>query len=120
MSDREPATPEPPQRPGRPRVPKGFAAGFGATFIALALLMPMEVMAPSGRFVVRCRLWQYYIVETRNAFGVRGQLLGPQSGALGRLVTTAFEHVVASAIGGAIAVGAEWVYRKTRDNPQTQ
>lgn len=99
---------------GLPRLLLWFAAGFGVTFAGMLLVMPQAAMHPSGAFVVSCRLWRYYLIEARNAFGPSAHTLGPATGGMGRLMTVALEHVVCSALGGALVAGIVWVYRKSK------
>lgn len=102
MSDQVADLREQPRPRVRPRLLRWFAVGFGVSFVGMLLLVTHVAMHPSGAFLVSCRLWQYYLIERRSAFGPSARTLGLASGGLGRLSLIAFEHVVCSAFGGAI------------------
>jgi hypothetical protein len=84
-----------------------FVTGFAAVFVGMSLAIPMLSMAPSGRGLVRCPLWRYYIIEARRAMSPsRG--LGPDRDSTSVAIVTAFLHVLCSSIGGVTAVGIAW------------
>jgi hypothetical protein len=84
-----------------------FAAGFLLVFVGLSLVLSMHYF--DGHAVYRTRLWHYYLLEVRRAWHSTGNL-GPASGT-SSAVTVLAQHLLFSAIGGAILTGAAWAVR---------
>jgi hypothetical protein len=89
-----------------------FALGFVLVFVGMALGVTTYTMLPSGDGVLRCRLWQYYIIEFRRAAGPNH--LGPASGSTPAAIETAVFHVLFSALGGLVLTGIGWAVRRLR------
>ncbi|MFN9181890.1 MAG: hypothetical protein ACK6DS_00695 [Planctomycetota bacterium] len=83
----------------------GFAAGFLAVYLAIALFWPMPFY--DGQFVRRTVLWQYYLLEMQRLVGSSGSL-GPGSGNPYFPGGIAVAHLLLALLGGA--VGA-WIAR---------
>jgi hypothetical protein len=83
-----------------------FAGGFLLVFIGMLLLVTMTTMHPSGQYVVRYPLWQYYGVMVPRLFGP--STLGPASGGSSALVETGVFHLLFSAAGGCAAGAVGW------------
>jgi len=90
-----------------------FASGFLIVFVGMSLAVTMYSMHPSGEFVVACKLWRYYLIEIQRAVNSSGNL-GPGTGASSAAISTAFQHVLLSAVGGAATWGVGWTVRKAR------
>jgi hypothetical protein len=84
-----------------------FVAGFLMGFLAMSLTITMYSMHPSGNAVVGCKLWEYYLIEIQRALSSSGNL-GPATGSSSAAVTTAFQHILFSAVGGAVMLGIGW------------
>jgi hypothetical protein len=95
-----------------------FAAGFIVVFVGMALGITMYPMLPSGRGVVACPLWRYYLIEAGRALNSSGAL-GPASGSSSAAIVTALLHVSCSALGGAAAAGIGWAVRRSTARPRT-
>ncbi|MEK6259669.1 MAG: hypothetical protein AABP62_13715 [Planctomycetota bacterium] len=91
-----------------------FAIGFLVVFIGMAVLTNMTtmVMRPSGPGLMQCRLWQYYMIEFRQASLFES--LGPASGRYGAAMMTALEHLLCSVIGGGVFMVVWRLIHKTR------
>ena len=87
-----------------------FAVGFVVVFIGMLLFANMIAMHPSGRFLVRYSLWEYYAVSIPRLF--RLSYLGPGSLAKGQLVETIVSHLLVSTIGGGITIAVGWFCRR--------
>ncbi len=90
-----------------------FGTGFIIVFIGMSLSVTMYSMLPSGKAVVACPLWQYYIIETRRELSSSGRF-GPASGSFTAAIATAFEHVLCSSIGGAAMSAIGWAVRRIK------
>src|SRR5437868_3687141 len=90
-----------------------FAAGFGTVFLVMSLTVNMYSMHPSGNAVIGCKLWQYYLLEFDRALHSSGYA-GPASGSTSAALITAFQHVLASVVGGEVMLGVGWVVRKIK------
>jgi len=101
--------PAPPPRNGRLWI--WYVTGFLIVFIGMSLVITMVSMHPSGQFVVECKLWEYYILEIRRELNSSGNL-GPATGSSSAAVTTAAEHLLCSAVGGAVMLGIVWTVRR--------
>jgi hypothetical protein len=90
-----------------------FAAGFLLVFIGMSLTVTMYSMHSSGQYVVGYKLWQYYLVEIQRALQPT-QALGPTTGSTAAAVTTLVQHLLCSAVGGAVMLGIGWVVHKVK------
>jgi hypothetical protein len=90
-----------------------FAAGFLIVFIGMCCGITMYPMHPSGNAVIGCKLWQYYLMEFPQMFSPY-ETLGPATGSSATLAITVFEHLLCSAIGGAVMVGIGWIVHKVK------
>ncbi len=89
-----------------------FAIGFLVVFIGMLALFEMNAMLPSGTGLMRCRLWQYYMIEMRGTFSMSN--LGPASGNSSAAMMMAFVHILFSVIGGAVVMVLAGLICKTR------
>lgn len=106
-------TDTPNQAPRRRGLWLWFVAGFLLVFVGMCLIVNMYWMDPSGEFIDRGKLWQYYLVEIGRATqGTRS--LGPGSGSTSAAVSTALQHALISVVGGAILLGIGWGVRKIK------
>ena len=90
-----------------------FTAGFGVVFAGMLVGVHTLAMLPSGRGLVLCRLWEYYVIELPRMVGPT-ETLGPASGSSEAVMMTALQHVVLSAVGGGAMLGLGWVIRRGR------
>ena len=97
----------------RPRRWPWFAAGFLLVFLGLAGLVHVYTWTPRADALMRCPLWEYYLVELRRAAGSSG-VMGPASGSPGRAVTVAAMHLAASLLGGGLLLGVRWLRDRRR------
>jgi hypothetical protein len=83
-----------------------FLVGFVVVFVGSLFVIQMTFMRPQGDAVESCKLWKYYAVELPKLFST--QALGPATGSGSAALTTLFQHVLISSVGGAftLAVGA--------------
>ena len=88
-----------------------FAAGFLVVFVGMLLFVRMLSMHPSGEFLVSCSLWRYYAIEIPRALKPFHNI-GPADGSNSGLLSTAFQHVLCSVVGGVIVLGFGWGVRK--------
>jgi hypothetical protein len=88
-------------------------AGFLIVFVAMSLFITTFSMHPSGEHVVACKLWQYYLLEMKLALS-DSEFLGPRTGSTTAAVSTAFQHVLLSTVGGAVMMGIGWAVHKVR------
>jgi hypothetical protein len=102
------------QRGAAPQLLLWFSAGSLVVFVAMLFMGGMYVMHPSGRAVVECRLWEYYVVEIPRAFDPAGGALGPVTDGTQALGVTAFQHVLFSIVGGIATLGVGWGIRKIK------
>src|SRR5438874_1970062 len=84
---------------GRGRVWKGFAIGFLAAFVGLAIFLPM--LFYNGVAAYQTRLWHYYILELQQRIQSSGTL-GPTSDSGGAALTVFVQHLLISVVGGAL------------------
>ena len=89
-----------------------FVAGFLLVFVGMCLIVNMYWMDPSGE-IARGKLWQYYIVEIGRAT-TSPQSLGPATGSTSAAVSTAFQHLLISIVGGVILLGIGWGVRRIK------
>jgi hypothetical protein len=109
---------EPDNQPARKgRLWPWFVIGFLIVFVGLALAVTMLSLHPSGRYVVSCKLWQYYVLEFRKWLNSSGNL-GPTTGNDERALLMLCQHVLFSLAGGAAALAIGWVVRKVRGKPR--
>ena len=92
----------------RPRLWLWFAAGFFLVLIGMSFL-PMDFY--DGRALYRTTAWHYYLLEIQRAWNSTGHL-GPTSGSSAHAASIAFQHLLFSAIGGAISMGIGWLIWK--------
>ena len=102
----------PNQAPRRRGLWLWFVAGFLFVFVGMALVVNMYWMDPSGEFIARGKLWQYYLVEIGRATST--QSLGPATGSTSAALSTVFQHVLISAVGGAVLLGIGWGVRRIK------
>jgi hypothetical protein len=102
---------KPPKR--KARLWLWFIVGFFVVFIGMSFTVTIYSMHPSGNAVIGCKLWQYYVIQMQRALSVN-KTVGP-AGDSSALVTTAFQHLLCSAAGGAVMLGIGWVVGKVRD-----
>jgi hypothetical protein len=94
-----------------------FVAGFLIVFVGMSLTVTMPTMHPSGQMVVASKLWQYYVIEIQRALHSSGHF-GPATGNSSAAVTTALQHVLFSAAGGALMLGIGLGVRKITGRQQ--
>ena len=94
-----------------------FVIGFVLVFVGMSLGVTMYPLAPSGDAVIRCPLWQYYVIEAGRGGWISPGTLGPTSGGSSAATTTAVQHVLCSCIGGVVVVGMGWAVRRFRARP---
>lgn len=100
--------------PARAQLWSWFIVGFLLVFVGMSIAITMHAMHPSGRAVVECRLWQYYILELRRALRASSGALGPATGSSMAALVTLAEHLLLSAAGGGLSLGLAWGIRKVR------
>jgi hypothetical protein len=90
----------------QPRLWAWFSVGFLVVFVAMAMLLcvKMGVMNPSGVAVVDCPLWRYYVIEFRKELSPT--VFGPGSHSGSAVIETLLFHVLLSAFGGGLVLGA--------------
>lgn len=93
-----------------------FIAGFVVVFLGMSVAVTMHSMLPSGRGVVGLPLWRYYIVELGRALTSSGGL-GPSSRSGTAALTTAFQHLLCSTVGGTVTAGVAWAVKRLRKRP---
>ncbi len=98
--------------PRRRRLWLWFVAGFLVVFVGATLIVTMHTMHPQGHAVMECKLWKYYAIEIPRLFSPRN--LGPAMDSSSAVVTVAFEHLLVSALGGAVMLGVGWVVNRLR------
>lgn len=94
-----------------------FIAGFAVVFVGMALVVTMYPILPSGRGVLACPLWRYYLIEARRAMSSLRNV-GPGSGSSSAALVTAVQHIVCSSLGGAATWGAAWAIRRLKAREQ--
>ena len=88
-----------------------FLSGFVPVFLGMLFFASMYPMHPSGQYVFKCKLWEYYLIELRT-FNLGVETLGPTSGHTSAALLVALEHLVLSTIAGLLMMGLGWgVYR---------
>jgi hypothetical protein len=90
-----------------------FSAGFLLVCVSMLLFVRMVALHPSGRYAVRCTLWQYYVIEIPSAIRGTGNL-GPGGGAARAIFETAAVHGFFSALGGFALLAIVWGIRRAR------
>ena len=85
-----------------------FVAG---SLLVLIGMMFMSMGFYDGRTVYRTSVWHYYLLEIQRAWNSTGTL-GPTSGSSAHAASIAFQHVLFSAIGGAVMMSVGWLVRK--------
>ena len=83
-----------------------FVAGFLIVLILFAVAWP--VYRFNGRGLQQTKIWYYYVLEIPRLF--RAQPLGTGSG--NAVVSVAFQHLLISIAGGAVASGIGWALRR--------
>jgi hypothetical protein len=86
-----------------------FTAGFGVAFLGMALAYPVSFY--DGRAVYEVALWRYYVLEVQQ-HARSGGTLGPTTGGLGAALTVLAQHVLVSAVIGALAALAVRLLRR--------
>lgn len=99
------------QVPRKGRLWVWFLAGFSIVFIGMSLLVATYSMSASGESIVSCKLWQYYVLEIRKSLNSSGNL-GPATGSFSSALTMFFQHMLYSAVGGAVMMCVGWTVRK--------
>jgi hypothetical protein len=64
-----------------------------------------------GRAVYRTFVWHYYLLEIQRAWNSSGNL-GPTTGSSAHAVSIALQHVLFSAVGGAVMIAIGWIIRR--------
>jgi hypothetical protein len=90
-----------------------FVTGFAIVFIAMSVGVRAYSMLPSGRGLVACPLWRYYVIAAQRALDSSGAL-GPASGSSLAAIVTALQHVLCSSVGGAGLVGIGWAVHRLK------
>ena len=88
-----------------------FIVGFVLTFVAMIVLVNQYVHMDAG--LARCKLWQFYLTEIGRSFKPRN--LGPASGSASRALYVFAIHVLASCVGGLVALGVGALRRRFKD-----
>ena len=96
--------------PRRRRLWLWFLAGFVIVFVGAALIVTMYSMHPRGHAVIECKLWKYYVIEIPR-FVSPGKL-GPATDSSSAVAIVALEHLLVSALGGAVMLGVGWVVNR--------
>ena len=94
-----------------------FIAGFLLVFMIMSFTVTKYSWHPSGRDLISCKLWQYYLLELRRAISAAGSTshLGPATGSTFAAFATAFGHVLCSTAGGFGMLGIGWAFWKLKD-----
>lgn len=109
----QPVSPEPVVARASPtRLWLWFVAGFLIVFVGMSVAVSACYMHPSGQAVVRCKLWEYYVVQIPRMF--QRQTLGPATGDSQAALTMLFQHLACSAIGGLVTVAVGWGVHKIK------
>ncbi len=108
MADTAPPAGAMPASGPRSRLWLWFVAGF---LVVLIGMMFLSMYFYDGRAVYRTSVWHYYLLEIQRAWNSTGKL-GPTSGSSTHAVSIAFQHVLFSAIGGAVMMGIGWLVRR--------
>jgi hypothetical protein len=98
----------------RPRLWLWFVAGLLIVFVGMLFVVTMFTSDPSGEYLVRCKLWQYYVIELQRAQHPRGNLIGPLTPEHPAVGTIALQHLLISIAGGGVALAAGWVLRRIK------
>jgi hypothetical protein len=96
-----------------------FAIGFLIVFIGMLLFLHMYSMHPSGASVMYVKLWRFYLLETYKVLTDSGRL-GPASSNGWHLAAIFGQHLVYSAVGGAVSMGVAAIFRLRRRLNQQQ
>jgi hypothetical protein len=83
--------------------------GFLVAFIGVLLMYPMYFY--DGRGAREAVLWRYYLLEVQQDTRSSGDL-GPTSGSGAAMVVVLAEHVLFSAVIGALAMAAGAFFRR--------
>ncbi|MBN1912362.1 MAG: hypothetical protein JW818_21760 [Pirellulales bacterium] len=83
-----------------------FVGGAVLVFVGMLLFVKIDAMHPSGQYATSYPLWEYYAVMLPLA--IRPTPLGPASGSISNSITVLGQHLLLSAIGGCMAIGAGW------------
>ena len=76
-----------------------FLVGFLFIFVGASVLCPMTYF--NGRFAYSTRLWQFYLMNIRDARG--SGYLGPMSGNFTAAIFVFVLHIVGSTIAGVVS-----------------
>jgi hypothetical protein len=79
----------------------------------MAVAVPTYTWTPRGDAVMRCPLWEYYLIEARRAVE-SNRTMGPTSGSSTAAAMMLLQHLACSAAGGALALGVRWAILKKR------
>ena len=88
-----------------------FFIGFAVVFVGMLLLANQYFY--TGQVLVRCRLWQFYVLEIQRAF-TSSRYIGPTSGSGTQALIVLLHHVVASSVGGLLTLGVGALLRRSR------
>lgn len=84
------------------RLRRWFIAGFLLVFVAMLILI--NQLFYTGDALVQCKLWQFYLLEIRQAFTSSGALR-PTTSSGGRALTMFVQHLGIAGVGGLISLG---------------
>jgi hypothetical protein len=90
-----------------------FAMGFLIVFIGMLLFLNMYSMRPSGASLRQVKLWRFYLLEMYKVLTDSGRL-SPASSDGWHLSIVFGQHLVSSAVGGAILMGFARIFRLLR------
>jgi hypothetical protein len=88
-----------------------FIAGFAPMFVGLSLVVTMYPLHHSGRAVIECPLWRYYMIEMRRALTSSGYV-GPADGSFAAAIEAFLLHLTASSASGAALAATSWLVRR--------
>lgn len=117
MIDKLPDTPpRKTTQSARPRrLRRWFIVGFALVF--LATLGFMNHYFYTGDALLRCKLWQFYLMEIRRTLSTPSTV-GPTAGSGLPAVIVFLRHVGISAVGGLLFLGIGAIVTRSRDDPK--
>ena len=78
-----------------------FALGFVVVFVAILFLVNQFSIHPSGQFVIRVKLWQFYMLELQR-LGIGSTALGPANGGAMQASVVLCQHAAIAGVGGVL------------------
>jgi hypothetical protein len=91
----------------------GFC-GFLSVFLVMPITFTKYRPLPSGGSVVSCKLWKYYVIELRRAFGPYANAVELATGSSAVALTTFGKHFLCATAGGLILLGFRHGVQKIR------